>query len=133
MHEISREVGVSVTRPGSMCIRTAAAAALALAALGCTPKPHLPPGVSPQVSVGAPLKSAEWKSVATAADEDRIARLGLAWSQALADARPGFAGEIRKEGELLRPRAALPRPAPTPGSYNCRLIKLGKATTKSRA
>ena len=31
------------------------------------------------------------------------------------------------------PRAALPRPAPTPGSYNCRLIKLGKATAKTQA
>ena len=29
--------------------------------------------------------------------------------------------------------AGLPRPAPTPGSYNCRLIKLGKATAKSKA
>jgi hypothetical protein len=71
--------------------------------------------------------------VATAADEDRIARLGLAWQNALADAHKGFAGEIRKEGELLRPRSSLPRPAPTPGSYNCRLIKLGKATAKSKA
>jgi len=34
---------------------------------------------------------------------------------------------------LLRPRAALPRPAPTPGSYNCRLIKLGAVTPKTRA
>jgi hypothetical protein len=75
----------------------------------------------------------EWKAVATAADEDRIARLGLAWQQALDDARKGFAAEIRREDVLLRPRAALPRPAPTPGSYNCRLIKLGKATPKSKA
>ncbi len=40
---------------------------------------------------------------------------------------------MRKEGALLEPRAALPRPAPTPGSYNCRLIKLGKATAKAVA
>jgi hypothetical protein len=65
--------------------------------------------------------------IATAADESRIARIGLAWKSALADARRGFAAEIRSEGALLEPRAALPRPAPTPGSYNCRLIKLGKA------
>src|SRR5580765_1420512 len=37
---------------------------------------------------------------------------------ALADARKNFANEIRSEGVLLLPRAALPRPAPTPGSYN---------------
>ena len=42
------------------------------------------------------------------------------------------AADIRKEGELLMPRAALPRPAPTPGSYNCRLIKLGKATAEEQ-
>ncbi len=70
---------------------------------------------------------------ATAVDENRIARIGVAWQSALADARPRFAGEIRKEGALLNPRAAQPRPAPTPGSYNCRLIKLGKAKAKSPA
>jgi hypothetical protein len=112
--------------------RFAALAALALTA-GCATKPKLPPGVRPSIEVGAPLKSDAWKQVATAADEDRIARLGLAWQEALADARKGFEGEIRKEGVLLRPRASLPRPAPTPGSYNCRLIKLGKATAKSVA
>ena len=80
--------------------------------------------------VEPPLRSEGWMQIATAADESRIARLGLAWQQALADAKPGFAGEIRKEGVLLDPRGALPRPAPTPGSYNCRLIKLGKATAK---
>ena len=58
-------------------------------------------------------------------------RIGLAWQSALAEARRSIAGDIRREGALLEPRAALPRPAPTPGSYNCRLIKLGKATAKA--
>ena len=107
--------------------------ALALFAAGCKTKPKLPPGVTATVEVGAPLKSEAWKQVATAADEDRLERLGLAWQEALADARRTHAGEIRREGVLLRPRAALPRPAPTPGSYNCRLIKIGRATAKSRS
>ncbi len=85
------------------------------------------------VVVEPPPKSDAWTQIATAADESRIARIGLAWQSALSDARPRFAGEIRKEGPLLDPRAALPRPAPTPGSYNCRLIKLGKATSKAPA
>jgi hypothetical protein len=85
------------------------------------------------VVVEPPLKSEVWTQIATAADESRLSRLGLAWQQALADARQAYAGEIRKEGVLLEPRAALPRPAPTPGSYNCRLIKLGKTTTKAVA
>lgn len=105
-----------------------AIAALAAVLIGCeTSKPKLPPGVRPTVEVGAPLVSEAWKGVATAEDEDRIARLGLAWQDALSDAQRTNAGDIRREGKLLLPRAALPRPEPTPGSYNCRLIKLGRA------
>src|SRR5207244_8489744 len=48
------------------------------------------------------------------------------------DARNGSAEDIRKEGALLQSSAALARPAPTPGSYNCRLIKLGSATPKDK-
>ena len=107
---------------------------LALMALaGCQTKPKLPPGVHPTVEVGAPLKANVWKQVATTTDEDRLARLGLAWQSALDDAKKSNPADVRKEGNLLLPRASLPRPAPTPGSYNCRLIKLGKATAKSKA
>ena len=109
------------------------AALLALALLaGCAHKPKFPPGVTPSVQVGPPLTSEAWKSVATAADEDRLSRLGLAWQEALAEAKKGDAADVRKEGKLLLPRSGLPRPAPTPGSYNCRLIKLGKATAKGK-
>ena len=102
-------------------------AALAAALGGCeTTKPKLRSGVRPSVEVGSPLKSEAWKAVATAEDEDRIARLGLAWQEALGDAQRSNPADIRREGKLLLPRSALPRPEPTPGSYNCRLIKLGK-------
>ena len=121
-----------MARFGGLIARTAGTLAFAIVAPGCTPKPKPVPSVAPPVAV-APLKSDAWKRVATDADEDRIARLGLAWQEALADARKGFAEEIRREGELLRPRASLARPAPTPGSYYCRLIKLGRATAKSKA
>jgi len=107
--------------------------ALAVLAAGCVTKPKPPPGVRPQVEVGPPLKSEAWRQVATAADEDRISRVGLAWQEGLADAKKTNAADVRREGKLLLPRAGLPRPAPTPGSYNCRLIKLGKATPKSKA
>lgn len=116
-------------------MRIASVTALAAVAAACAalqPGSDDPrPGAS--VVVEPPLKSEQWMQIATAADESRIARIGLAWQSALADARGGFAGEIRKEGALLEPRAALPRPAPTPGSYNCRLIKLGKASSKAAA
>jgi hypothetical protein len=99
---------------------------------GCATKPALPASVHPSVEVGPPLKSAAWRAVATAADRDRLDRLGLAWAQALDEANKSNAADVRKEGKLLLPRSALPRPDPTPGSYNCRLITLGKATAKGK-
>lgn len=113
----------------------AVGAALLAAALlgGCATKPKLPPGVHPTVEVGPPLKSETWKGVASAADRDRIARLGLAWQEALTEAKKTNLADIRSEDKLLMPRTALAQPAPTPGSYNCRLIALGKATPKAKA
>ncbi|MEO8548172.1 MAG: DUF4893 domain-containing protein [Sphingomicrobium sp.] len=120
----------------SLCFRIACLAGLAAIAGitgGCDTLRKEGPKPVASVEVGPPLKSEEWIRIATAADESRIARMGLAWQSALADAKRGFAADIRKEGPLLEPRAALPRPAPTPGSYNCRLIKLGQATAKGVA
>ena len=111
----------------------AAAALLSLALLGgCATRSKLPPGVRPTVEVGAPLKSEAWKAVAMTDDQDRIARMGLAWEEALADAKKSDSAEIAHEGKLLLPRSGLSKPAPTPGSYNCRLITLGKATEKGK-
>ena len=123
---------ISSNQVGHEWMRRGALIALVLLA-GCATKPRLPAGMHPSVEVGAPLKSEAWKAVATAADQDRIARLGLAWQEALAEAKKTDETEIRKEGKLLLPRSALPRPAPTPGSYNCRMIALGKATPKGKS
>jgi hypothetical protein len=114
-----------------LIVTSGAIVALALLS-GCATRPRLPPGVHPSVEVGPPPKSDAWKAVATDADEDRLARLGLAWQEALAEAKKSNAAEVHKEAKLLMPRAALPRPDPTPGSYNCRLIKLGKADAKGK-
>ena len=114
-------------------LAVAAPALLCLAMLGaCETKPNLPPGVHPSVTVGPPLKSEAWKAVATAADQDRLGRLGLAWQEALAEAKKANPGDVSKEGKLLLPRTGLPWPAPTPGSYNCRMIALGKGTPKGK-
>jgi hypothetical protein len=123
---------ISATKAGSRLASTGALLALALLA-GCATKPKLPPGVHPSVEVGPPLKSEAWKAVATATDQDRLARLGLAWQEALAEARKTNPGDVAHEGKLLLPRSGLPRPAPTPGSYNCRVITLGKATAKGKS
>ena len=85
------------------------------------------------VTVEEPTKADLWKRYATASDIDRIDRLGLAWQEALTEARSRFKGEIAAEGDLLKPRSALPRPEPTPGSYNCRLISIGKTGKKAPA
>lgn len=116
------------------CILLLMSCALAACLSGCAAnKPKLPPGVRPSVEVGPPPKSEAWRAIATAEDQDRLGRLGLAWQEALDDARKTNAADIRREGKLLLPRSALPRPDPTPGSYNCRLLKLGKATPKSKS
>jgi len=100
---------------------------------GCETAPKAASGARPVVEVVPPTKSDTWTKLATAADQARLSRLDSAWQQALTEAGRNNSAEIRKEGVLLKPRAALPRPTPTPGSYNCRLIKLGKATPKTRA
>jgi hypothetical protein len=99
----------------------AAAALLA----GCVQKPR---GDRPRpvVSVAAPTNADAWMAIASSADAQRLANITGAWAAGLADARKaGFVTALREEGSLLRTDAALPRPAPTPGSYNCRLVRLG--------
>lgn len=110
-------------------------AGLALLALtGCAQFASKPkPQVIPSITAEPPTKADRWRQVATPADRDRIERVGLAWASALQDARRAFPREVRAEGDLLTPRAALARPAPTPGSYYCRLVKLGKAKPRAVA
>lgn len=76
----------------------------------------------------------EWQGVATGEDVVRIERLPAAWSEALAEARrAGFSRQLREEGDLLMPDAGLARAAPPPGSYRCRVIKLGALKRGGRA
>jgi len=95
-----------------------------MAISGCaTPGSESAPAAAPVVEV---VEDPEWRSIATPGDLDRIERLDEAWSTALAEAQEaGFRRAIAAEGELLDPDAGLPRPAPTPGPYRCRVIKIG--------
>ena len=107
-------------------------AALALAS-GCALQPArvAPPGAS--VTATMPKNDA-WTSVASPADRQRIARAALAFQQGLAEARTrGFGNDIRAEGRLLMMSAGLPRPAPTPGSYSCRVTTLGRSAKRGPA
>jgi hypothetical protein len=73
----------------------------------------------------APRPPADWRMIATQADRDRIARWRDGWIAALAKARPRYGTYIAAEGALLHPDAALADPAPPPGDYRCRTIKIG--------
>lgn len=103
---------------------------LVLTALaGC--RPATPPPVAAAVEVA---EEPGWRRAASAEDVARIDAVASAWSVALDAARQaGFRRQIESEGPLLEPDAALPRPAPTPGSYMCRLIRFGGADSDARA
>lgn len=103
-----------------------AATALILLA-GCQTEPR---GDRPRpvVSVDAPSSAEAWMAIASAADERRIRNFDAAWAVGLSEARKaGFIKAVNDEGLLLKVDAGLPYPAPTPGSYSCRLVKLGSS------
>lgn len=98
---------------------------LAVLAVGGCQKAERPV-VTPQLIVDQQPVLAGWRGIASAEDRDRIERLDAAWAAAMAEARTkGFGKAMAEEGPLLEPDAGLPRGAPTPGSYHCRVIKLG--------
>ena len=94
------------------------AAALAACAAAQEPAPTLAPPCDP-VAIA-------WRGSATDDDRRRLRDWRQAWTEALEQARAdGHAEEIAGEGALLEPDAALTDPAPPPGDYDCRTIKLG--------
>ncbi len=107
--------------------------ALGLTACADLQRPRVAPARA-VVLAPIPTKADRWLAVASTADADRLRRLGSAWEQGVREARAGrFSAALREEAELLVPNAALARPAPTPGSYNCRLIRLGKTDRRAPA
>ena len=102
------------------------AALLALSACRTTPPaeteaPPPPPEELAVVPVGE-----NWQAVIRSEDRDRLSRLGSAWETALANLRArGLAARVASEGNLLEPDAGLARSALPPGSYHCRVIRLG--------
>lgn len=100
------------------------AIAAPLAIAGCAPTT---PARKPAVAVEAPLPEPEgWRAIASTEDAGRIERLDSAWTAGLSEAQGArYRGAIADEAELLRPDAGLPRAAPPPGSYRCRVLKLG--------
>jgi len=69
---------------------------------------------------------ASWRSVATEDDRGRLRRWRDAWMEAIAQVRAGEnAAQIERGGALFEPDTSLADPAPPPGDYDCRTIKLG--------
>lgn len=88
----------------------------------------------PVIVAAPPTRADIWQAQASAADINRIRRVATGWSSGLAEARAaGFANDMKTEGKLLDPDAGLPRPAPTPGIYNCRMLKLGREKPRAPA
>ena len=118
----------------SIVLRTALLVAASLLASGCIAldkKQVAPKGAS--VTAVTP-KSYSWTAVASVADRNRINRTALAWTSGLAEARTrGFRDAIQSEGKLLMAGGGLARPAPTPGSYSCRLVTLGRSAKRGPA
>lgn len=105
----------------------------ALAVTGCTLPGKARPRL-PVVTAAPPTRADIWLAKANAADIYRIRRIATGWSSGLAEARTaGFGNDMKAEGKLLEPDAGLPRPAPTPGIYNCRMLKLGREKPKALA
>jgi hypothetical protein len=107
--------------------------AFLLSLAGCVAPQPLQLAPQPVAVIAPPTKADRWLGIATAPDADRLRRLPLAWTEGLRDARARYASAVREEGDLLRSDAALARPAPTPGSYNCRLVRLGSTDRRAPA
>lgn len=101
---------------------------LLLAALttGCA---HAPPPASVTVAASAPapvvVTPPGWRDTATHDDAARIDGLNEQWHRAIAAVPRRLRARITAEGALLDPGAALDAPTLTPGSYRCRLVRLG--------
>ena len=91
-------------------------AALLLPACALLPKGNVAPGAT----------SADWRTIATSSDRDRLRDWRTAFARALDHARKaGHGASIAGKGRLLEPDAAT-GPVPIPnGHYRCRVIKLG--------
>lgn len=130
-------------------------AVLALTLAACDRKAEAPPasvpdakgnpGETAMVSAGAAVDAVtvpppaageqggtdQWRTVANAEDQDRIARLDQAWATALREADREYGAMIDAKGMLLVPKAALAgNLQPGPGAYRCRTIKVGSMDGK---
>jgi hypothetical protein len=76
----------------------------------------------------------DWRKVATPADKSRLVRWRPALLAAIASAtKDGEGKAIAQEGLLLQPDAGLEQPAIPAGTYQCRVIKIGRKGAYTKA
>ena len=77
-----------------------------------------------------PVEVEAWRGVATEQDAQLLDALPAVWKEALGEVRRRYRRALTAEGELLDPETRLKRPAPAPGTYRCRAIRIGSRSTK---
>ncbi|WP_066812618.1 DUF4893 domain-containing protein [Sphingomonas asaccharolytica] len=98
------------------------AVALGVALAGCTTGPK----AVVTVAAGAPVEQPTgWRATATADDQARIEGLGDRMQRMLSAVPAGARARVAAEMPLLDPKSALDAPALSPGSYQCRLVRIG--------
>lgn len=93
-----------------------------------TPAEPAPPLAGDVLDGGLQGGTDQWKTVASADDQGRLARLDDAWNQALREANHEYGAQIDALGLAAVKDAALAAPPalqPAPGKYRCRTIKIG--------
>ena len=89
------------------------------------------PRASVQLETPSPAEQA-WRGAITPADTALIENLPAIWSRVLASADRRSGGAIADEGALLDPDSALDHPELPPGSYRCRVVRIGKGAGHRR-
>ena len=80
----------------------------------------------PQPIPGVTMAIADWRQMATDGDRERLRNWRNAWISAFDAARKaGNGAAIDAEGALFDPDLAIDGAVPPPGSYRCRVFKLG--------
>lgn len=85
---------------------------------------------TPVTRPALPLVEAEpgWRGVVSIEDAQRLEHVPATWESALAAVPARYRPLVVHEGELLDPTSARDHPAPPPGSYRCRLVRLSDGT-----
>jgi hypothetical protein len=109
--------------------RLALTAAMLGALAGCATAPR--PAASVQMETLSPSEQA-WRDAITPADARLLETLPSIWSTVLAAAERRGAKAIEAEGALLQPDAALDHPELPPGSYRCRVVRVGRGAGRGR-